>query len=408
MNEVSRRRFFGYAGATAAGAAFVGTGCAGPEASGSGDAGSSATPQLLAFRSPHQVGVTAPMTAAAIVAALDVRAESRAELGETLSALSEAIETVMSGEPYEVLAGGFPPLDTGILGAEPGPTNTSIVVGFGDSLFDERFGLGPLEPIELQPMPRFANDHLLDDERSHGDIALTISAATAEAAVHALRQVLRATRGRLVPRWTKEGFANLIRGVGPGEAPMRNLMGFKDGSANLDAEDPAVMNRHVWIQPEDAQPEWAIGGTYQAIRVIRMMVEFWDRTRLSEQEAVFGRHRNSGAPLGGRTEADSPVFGDDLSSHIARANPRTPGSERHLILRKGFNYTSGLDGNDQLDQGLIFMSFQRSLEDGFIAVQRRLDGEALEEYVRPTGGGFYFVPPGPGEGEYLGQRLIEA
>ena len=45
----------------------------------------------------------------------------------------------------------------------------------------------------------------------------------------------------------------------------------------------------------------------------------------------------------------------------------------------------------------------------FIAIQRRLDGEPLEEYIKPFGGGFYFVLPGvPGPGHYLGQSLIEA
>ena len=161
----------------------------------------------------------------------------------------------------------------------------------------------------------------------------------------------------------------------------------------------------MWVQPDD-EPDWAVGGTYQAIRVIRMQVEFWDRTRLSEQEAIFGRSRATGAPLGGELETDEPVF-TDLDSHIARANPRTPGSERNLILRRGFNYSDGLDGNDQLDQGLLFVSYQRSLEDGFITVQRRLDGEVLEEYIRPVGGGFFYVLPGPGEGtDPLGATLL--
>ena len=61
-------------------------------------------------------------------------------------------------------------------------------------------------------------------------------------------------------------------------------MGFKDGTANPATADPAAMDRHVWIQADDGQPAWAVGGTFQAIRVIRMQVEFWDRTRLNEQE----------------------------------------------------------------------------------------------------------------------------
>ena len=60
-----------------------------------------------------------------------------------------------------------------------------------------------------------------------------------------------------------------------------------------------------------------------------------------------------------------------------------------------------------MDQGLVFLSYQRSLEKGFITVQRRLDGEALEEYIRPLGGGFFFVLPGPGQGsDPLGASLL--
>ena len=55
------------------------------------------------------------------------------------------------------------------------------------------------------------------------------------------------------------------------------------------------------------------------------------------------------------------------------------------------------------------MCFQKSIETGFLAVQNRLNGEPLEEYIRPEGGGYFFALPGvTTAGGYLGQGLLDA
>jgi deferrochelatase/peroxidase EfeB len=59
--------------------------------------------------------------------------------------------------------------------------------------------------------------------------------------------------------------------------------------------------------------------------------------------------------------------------------------------------------------GLLFVCFQADLAAGFLTVQARLNGEQLEEYIKPVGGGYFYALPGvPAEGAYLGQSLIEA
>jgi len=415
VSDLGRRRFITGAGATLGAGAALGLATAaitgGPSPAGAADGSAAPAPaRTFEYRGEHQAGVVVPAAPHGLVMAFDVRSSDRSELRELFHTLDRSADQVMSGAAFEERAAGFPPYDTGILGPDPGPTDTTVVIGLGHSMFDDRFGLSERAPAELRPMPKFANDFLVRAERSHGDLSITISANSAEAVVHAQRQLLRSTRGDLVPRWSREGFNHIRPDAGPGEAPGRNLMGFLDGTANLDPADADLMRDRVWVAPSDVtdrhEPDWAVGGTYQAVRVIRMMTEFWDRTRLAEQEAIFGRHRATGAPLGKERETDEPEFAADLESHIARANPRTPGSERNRILRRGFNYAGGFDENDQLDQGLLFVSYQRSLEDGFVTVQRRLDGEALEEYIRPIGGGFFFVPPAPAAGEFLGERLL--
>jgi deferrochelatase/peroxidase EfeB len=296
---------------------------------------------------------------------------------------------------------------------DPGLVATLSV---GASLFDGRYGLAARKPRELVTMPFLANDRL-DPERTHGDLLLVLQGKEPDVCLHALRRAMRRTRSGLVLHWMLEAFTRPDAKPRVGQTQSRNLLGFKDGTANPDAADRALMDDLVWTSKRDtaAEPAWTAGGTYQAVRVIRMFVEHWDRTSLAEQEDIMGRHKVTGAPLGMRAEADIPVYGEDpagrqipLDAHIRLANPRTPETAGARLLRRGFSYSRGVDGSGHLDQGLAFISYQRRMAH-FLAASARLKGERLEEYIQPEGGGFFFVLPGvTWDGDWLGRSLLES
>jgi deferrochelatase/peroxidase EfeB len=423
MGHVSRRQFLagGLAGTAVAGlGGTVAAGCSDSTSGSSGrDGGDTSTgdgtapagARYLPFRGTHQTGISHPANEQGLLAAFTVTADNRDELRETLRALSTESERLMSGEPYEDRNPAYPPLHTGTVGNPPPPADLSVVVSVGASLFDHRYGLASRKPLALENMPFLANDRL-DPERSHGDLLLTVTSAHEDVNLFALRQLMRATRGTLALHWMLGGYNRRTRAA-RGEAGKRNLMGFIDGTSNLDPSNDAVMGRYVWVQPGDDEPAWTVGGTYHVVRVIRMLVEFWDRTRLSEQESIIGRRKESGAPLGGEIETDVPDYSTDadgevtpLDAHIRLANPRTTDTEGDLIFRSGLSFSRGFDGDGQLDQGLAFVSFQRRLSQ-FLNTQARLAGEPLEEYIVPEGGGFYFALPGvTDDGEFLGAQLF--
>ncbi|WP_460792148.1 Dyp-type peroxidase [Micromonospora sonneratiae] len=342
----------------------------------------------------HQVGVVTMPPTSAVLTAFDVRATDRAGLDATLRRLSTAITETTSR-----YAGSGRPVEA--------------TVAVGASLFDDRFGLAEHRPRRLVTMPAFPND-VLDPARCHGDLLLQVCAGDAATTRSVLEEI---TTAGLVTRWRMAGFRDENTVTAHGRASDRNLFGFREGAGNPDVRDTAQMDRLVWAGPGSDEPAWTVGGTYQVVRTIRFATSLWDSEPIPRQEAVFGRRRQDGAPLGrDREDAEFDYASDEagqliaLDAHIRRANPRTPQTEENRILRRGYSYRGPVDVTGQRDEGMLFICFQQDLERGFATVQRRLAGEALDRYLLPVGGGYYFVLPGRAgtSDDYLGRTLIDA
>ena len=230
-----------------------------------------------------------------------------------------------------------------------------------------------------------------------------------QVAVHAIRNLTRIAFGRTSIRWSQVGFGR-TSSTSTSQVTPRNLFGFRDGTANIKAEDPMTVNDQVWVGADDSA--WLAGGSYLVTRRIRMIIEAWDRVMLGEQEKVISCSKGEGAPLSGGTEfspidleakgaAGQPLI--DSNAHVRLAHSSmTKGSQ---LLRRSHNFVDGNDELGRLDAGLFFISFQRSPQQ-FIDVQSSLSRDALNEYVKHVSSGVFAIPPGAASGSYVGATLF--
>lgn len=433
-NGPTRRHVLALAGgATALAGAAVAGGFAAGRAN-APDPGLAVEGRTYPFAGAHQAGVVTPQQERMYLAAFDVTTSDRAALAALLARWTTlaarltqgrfATDTGFASGPYDA-----PPEDTGEAADLPA-SGLTVTIGFGRSLFvgvdgeSDRFGLATRLPDALVTLPHFPGDDL-DPARSDGDLVVQACADDPQVAMHAVRALSRAAFGTARVRWTQLGFGR-TSATSTAQSTPRNLFGFKDGTANVKAEETAALEDHVWVQPGDTTPAtaWMAGGTYLVSRRIRMTIETWDRSSLREQERVVGRSKREGAPLSGGVEHSEPDLAAagpdgvrliDPASHVALAHPSSNDGAR--MLRRGYTFTDGNDALGRLDAGLHFVAFVRDPRTGYVPVQQRLSAhDAMGEYLVHTGSGLFAVPPGVPAvrpdgalvgGAYLGRELLE-
>lgn len=365
------------------------------------------TRQYPLYDQPHPPGIATPPQRHAIFMTFDMNAgTTSSDLQVLLARWTAASSRLMAGQPI----GQIQPNHVEAIGQDTGeaaglePSSLTITLGLGPSLFDARFGLATKKPALLETLPTLPSDNLNADA-SGGDLSLQVCSDDPQVSYHAIRNLARMARGTVATRWTVIGFGRAS--AGRGQQTPRNLFGFKDGTRNVTTD--ADRDSFVWLR--DAG--WMTGGTYQVVRKIEMDIEIWDADRISDQEQIFGRSKLEGAPLSGTKEFDTPDFTTtgtdkqpviDPASHVALSAPEN--NDGIKILRRGYNFTDGINQFGQLDAGLLFIAYMNDPEH-FVRLQRKLGaGDLMNEYITHVGSGIFAIPPTPKTGHYIGEELF--
>jgi deferrochelatase/peroxidase EfeB len=398
--------YFARPGSTQAPAAGTGGGGDGGGADGGGSSG-----QAVAFYGSHQAGIATPAQDRLAFGALGVvPGATRADVRDLLRDWTTAAARMTAGEPVgEDTQPYAPPVDTGeAVGSSV--SRLTITLGYGPSLFDHRFSLAARKPAALAPLPPLPNENL-DPDYTGGDLCVQACSDDPLVAFHAVRNLARIGMGVVEHNWMELGFGR-TSATTTGQQTPRNLLGFKDGTRNIKAEQTELMDNYVWVGPETDQA-WLRGGSYLVARKIRMFVENWDRDYLQDQENVIGRSKVSGAPLSGGTEFTAPDFAATgtgggpaipAHAHVRLASFENNGGTR--ILRRGYSFTDGIDPQaGTLLGGLFFIAFMKNPAQ-FIRLQTALAADALNEYIHHTGSAVFACPPGLRPGQFWGDALF--
>lgn len=350
---------------------------------------------IVPFHGPHQSGIDTPQAAHGTLIAFDLRASTDAERLQRLLRLWSADAALLqSGRPS---MGDVNPEMAAI------PASLTVTIGLGRGAFAAA-GVTKRWPLTFDEIPAFHIDRL-ERRWSGGDLLLQVSANDGGTVAHAVRELVRDAGPFATPRWQQSGW-HVQPDVNPGEHP-RNLLGFKEGAAN---PVPGTKGFASTVWNDGSRHSWFEGGTSLVLRRIRITRDTWEQVPPEMQDASVGRHRSTGAPLGGTSEFEQHdlrardgngrlVIPED--AHIRRADAKLS------IFRRPFNYDDGylLDGT--ADAGLLFIAYGEDV-DRYVNIQSALAvKDALNTWTTPVGSALFVIPPGAqAAGNWIGEGLL--
>jgi deferrochelatase/peroxidase EfeB len=386
-----------------------------------------------------------------------------ADPNSTRTAL-EGLRALVSAELRSDLADTTPSSDktqpsaeTGELGFEDGfdRYHLTITLGLGKPACDKLGVAQNEQPQDLIPIPwDKLGDQSSDGSRTvvnptNGDFVLQVCSDSVYVAEHVVRRVEHelASVVRLV--WSAPGSQRHTSRAGrTNRQEGRALIGFLDGTSNLNPRDIDADRHLVFVDPEQMgdmpprvpptdpsqpppygqptppvfpddlrepphqEPNWAKNGSYVVVRVSKVDMSDWDRESLGSQEHTIGRWKVSGSALDHADDPTQPpaepTFADadrsitPLNAHIRKANPRGPNDGLRRIFRRGYPLVTPTP-DQGVTRGLVFIGFARTISSQFEFITRAWT--ANPNFPRPDAGvdafrrleavlcgGYFFVP----------------
>ncbi|MEY9930013.1 dye decolorizing peroxidase [Catenulispora sp. GP43] len=335
----------------------------------------------------YQAGITTPQPAQpnllALVADLDDKAAPGpllAELGQTVLALTAGTEPRM-------------------LGLAPG--DLTITIGVGPRLVQKAPGAqaaGAALPGTTD-LPQFSREQIAPQARG-GDLLIQLCASDALVLPVAAAALLDQAGTRLAERWRQSARRGPNTPVGPGRTAPRNLLGFLDGIVG--PATTAEQQGDLWL----AGPAPVAGGTIAVVRRMELDLRSFAALSVPQQEAVFGRRRDSGVPLSGGSIATNPDLGAKTpdgrylipaDAHARRAHANVVGVG--LMQRRSYSI-------DDPRPGLLFISFQNDLHTFTATLTHMDDSDALLAFTTTTASATFLILPGFDQQHPLGSTLF--